>query len=472
MAEDLDDRLRAAMKTLDAEAPSGYFEALPEQLLAKLSTGGEVNMQQTGTPNREASSSSTTNAPPVPREEDSGLHDIRNLAQSTKQRLSKRTTGSQALIKQDDDVLASSSASWKNLALPQPAAMVSLPELDELPSKQEIAKQAKAAAKEAARAAKQEAKHEPVTPSGVYDSATGLSRTTDANTSGAVEFKPAFSAFAAPKAKKAGTSHKGRNIALVGMGLAAAAGVTLFVMTQKNNDAQPRVAQSEAVAPAAAPAGGISADKMKQIDEANAKLAADHQAQLAAEAAAAAAPAAGEGSAAIAPEPPTETAVVTKAPVTKPAPKHAVSKGGKGKVETTTAAPAVEQKANEKPGKTAGGGDAEKDKDFDALLKEAGVADKKAAKPKLDKKELSGEDFKKGMAAITAKAAACYKGTQGSANVKLVIAPSGSVSKVTVSGAFAGKPEAACVSAAVKGASFPAWDGPPQSFGYPILLSE
>jgi len=56
--------------------------------------------------------------------------------------------------------------------------------------------------------------------------------------------------------------------------------------------------------------------------------------------------------------------------------------------------------------------------------------------------------------------------------VKLVIAPSGSVSKVTVTGAFAGKPEADCVSAAVKSASFPAWDGPPQSFGYPILLSE
>ena len=465
MAEDLDDRLRAAMKTLDAEAPSGYFEALPEQLLAKLSTGEEVNMQQTGTPNREASSSPTTNAPPVPREEDSGLHDIRNLAQSTKQRL-KRTTGNQALVAKDDDVLASSSASWKNLALPQPAKMVSLPELDELPSKQEIAKQAKAAAKEAARAAK----HEPVTPSGVYDSATG--RTVEAGTSGAVEFKPAFSTFAAPKPKKA--SHKGRNLALVGMGLAAAAGVTLFVMSQNKDAAQPRAEQSIATAPAAAPAGnGIAADKMKQIDEANAKLAADHQAQLEAEAAAAAAGSAAATGAAAAEEP-VEAPAVAKTPATaKPAPKHAVvTKGGKGKVQTTTAAPVVEQKADAKPTKAGGGGGEEKDKDFDALLKEAGVADKKAAKPKLDKKELSGEDFKKGMAAITAKAAACYKGTQGSANVKLVIAPSGQVSKVSVTGAFAGKPEADCVSAAVKSASFPAWDGPPQSFGYPILLSE
>ncbi|HET9988376.1 MAG TPA: hypothetical protein VFQ65_07645, partial [Kofleriaceae bacterium] len=278
MADDLDDRLRAAMKTLDAEAPSGYFEALPEQLLAKLSSGVEVNMQQSGTPNREASSSPTTSAPPVPREEDSGLHDIRNLAQSTKQRLSKRTTGSQALVKNDDDVLASSSASWKNLALPQPAKMVSLPELDELPSKQEIAKAAKAAAKEAARAAKHEAKPvTPVTPAEVYDSASG---NVAASSSGAVEFKPAFSSFAAPKAKT--KSHKGRNLALVGMGLAAAAGITLFVMTQNNTTTQPTTAQP-AVAPTGA-ANGVSADKMKQLDEATAKLNAQHEAQIVAEA--------------------------------------------------------------------------------------------------------------------------------------------------------------------------------------------
>lgn len=469
MADDLDDRLRAAMKTLDAEAPSGYFESLPEQLLAKLSSGVEVNMQQSGTPNREASSSSTTNAPPVQREEDSGLHDIRNLAQSTKQRLSKRTTGSQALIKSDDDVLASSSASWKNLALPQPAKMVSLPELDELPSKQEIAKAAKAAAKEAARAAKQETK--PVTPAEVYDSASGNIAT---SASGAVEFKPAFSSFAAPKPKAPkAKSHMGRNLALVGMGLAAAAGITLFVMTQNNDQAQPRAAQ--AVAPTTAAANGVSADKMKQLDEATAKLNAQHEAQVIAEATP---PPAEQGSAATgeragdqAPvEAPAavkaQVATATKGPAKKPAAIH-----GKGKVETTVAA-APEQKADTaKGGKPAGGGE-EKDKDFDALLKEAGVQDKKAAKPKLDKKELSGEDFKKGMAAITAKAQGCYKGTQGSANVKLTISPSGQVAKVSISGAFAGKPEADCVSAAVKSASFPAWDGPPQSFGYPILLSE
>jgi hypothetical protein len=43
---------------------------------------------------------------------------------------------------------------------------------------------------------------------------------------------------------------------------------------------------------------------------------------------------------------------------------------------------------------------------------------------------------------------------------------------VSVTGQFAGKPEADCVSNAVKGASFPPWDGAPQRFTYVYLLSE
>jgi hypothetical protein len=46
------------------------------------------------------------------------------------------------------------------------------------------------------------------------------------------------------------------------------------------------------------------------------------------------------------------------------------------------------------------------------------------------------------------------------------------VSKVSVLGAFAGKPEAACVTNAVKAATFPPWDGGPQTFGYSYLLAE
>jgi len=460
MADDLDPLLRSAMKTLDDEVPSGYFEALPDQVLAKLVPGGEVPMQQTGTPNRDANlvaaQAATRAASPLndpnlaveaaaptataaPREEDSGLHDIRSLAQSTRQRVSKRMTTSPPPMG-DQDVLAGASASWKNLALPQPARMVSLPEIESLPSKAEI----KASQKAAAKAEYQV----PAAPAAA-----------SASTSGAVAYQPSFSSFQ----QKPKNGNKGRTIAIVGVLAAAAAGVAVFVATQKSADkvAAPRVAQR-----GGGPDLGVDKDKMNKLDEATAKLEADHRAALAAAEAppaVAAAPVTGAGDV-------TETKVAEKQAVPAPSKVAHAGKpgavGGKGKADMSIAADASVAKTE---GKKAAG--KEQDPSFDALLREAGVKEKKDV-VKLDKKELTTEEFKKGMGAITAKAQACYKGMQGSANVKLTIAPSGQVSKVTVNGAFAGKPEADCVSAAVKSASFPAWDGGPQSFGYPILLSE
>jgi hypothetical protein len=448
MPEDLDALLRRAMKTLDDEAPSGYFDTLPDRTVARLS-GGEVAMQQTGTTKREDSSA----APPLaeatrPPDEDSGLHDIRSLAQSTKQRLSKRIT---AVPPVHDDVLSSSSASWKNLALPQPAKMVSLPAIEDLPSKQEIAARDKAA-----KVAAKQAKQEPV---------ERVSASAVEAASASVDYKPAVST-SFPKPRPT-ANNRTRNIALIGMGLAAAAGISIFVATQKNSETAQPVATAQSVP---ANAAGVSADRMKELDDATAKLNAQHAAAQLAEATPPAAPA-DRGAPAVVTGAPEEQKPVTKTPAAAPAKHGNVGGGGKAKndnkLETTTEKPDATKVA--KGG--AGTGEGE-DKDFNALLKEAGVNDKKDTKPKLDKKQLSTDEFKKGMTAIAAKAQACYKGTQGSANVKLTISPSGSVSKVTVSGEFAGKPEADCVSAAVKAASFPAWDGSPQSFGYPILLSE
>jgi TonB family protein len=76
------------------------------------------------------------------------------------------------------------------------------------------------------------------------------------------------------------------------------------------------------------------------------------------------------------------------------------------------------------------------------------------------------------MGKIASKAQGCYKGNQGTAMVKLTVGPSGSVTKVSVSGAFAGTPEGSCVESAVKSASFPPWDGGPQSFTYSYMLSD
>jgi hypothetical protein len=452
---DLDDLLRGAMKSLDAEVPSGYFEALPDKALARLDEG---SMQQQGT---QGTTENQVSAPPPVGEntEDSGLHDIRNLAQSTKQRLSsKRITTSPPVS--DSDVVASTSAGWKAVALPQPAKMVALPELAELPSKKEVIAREKAAAK-AAKAEAPEKKSEKKIEAKVAAAAV--------EAPAAEPVVPAKKAFSLPSQQK---KSKGGLYAVIGIGLAAAAGAAIFVATQKK-DASPSVAQNAAapttataqptVTPIAAGSAAVSADVQKAQDEIAKQEAEAERMKAELAAAQAAAPA---------------DKVEGKADTGKVAPTKTKGHGvGGTKVETTTTKP-VETKSTpdkgkdiKKPDGATKTGD-EGEPDFNDLLKQAGVKDQAPKKPVLDKKKLTGDDFKAGMAAITPAAKNCYKGTQGTATVKLVIAPTGKISKVTVGGQFAGTPEGECVANAVKGASFPAWDGGPESFSYPILLSE
>lgn len=451
---DIDDQLRAAMKVLDAEAPSGYFEALPNLTLARLE-GSSMQQGTSDTTTKQATSAPPPVATPpsaTGNTEDSGLHEIRNLAQSTKQRLSsKRVTTSPPV---EDDV-ASSSAGWKAVALPQPAKMVALPDLAELPSKKEIKAAEKAAAK-AQKATEVVADH--ATPQAALEMPA------------AAATAPARKAFSLPSAQR--KKSKAPLIALVGIGVAAAAGAVIFIATQKSSDKAPAVAAvaqntapaaiapttTATVAAGAAGSAAVSADVQKaQDDIAKAEAdAAAMRAQLAAQA-------------------PTDSPPPTtgKAPSVKAAP---VSKKGHGKIEKTVTKPEetkqttpVDTSKTDKKQKNADGSEP----DFNDLLKEAGVDQTKHdSKPKLDKKSLTGDDFKNGMAAITSKAQGCYKGTPGTATVKLMIAPSGQISKIAVTGAFAGKPEATCVAAAVRGATFPPWDGRPMAFTYPILLSE
>ena len=431
--DDLDDLLRTAMKSLDAYTPPGYFDTLPGQAVARL----EADMQQSSTSgNREAPS---TGVPPIGGEEDSGLHDIRSLAQTAKQRISSRRESTQPPVS-NDELLASSSASWKNLALPQPAKMVSLPELDQLPSKAEIKAQAKAARVAAAAA-----------PAAAAEPSVAASTP-------ALAPRPAF----APRSQP---SHKGRNLALAGMGLAAAAGIGLFVMSEKNGD----VAQQAApTAKAAAPVAAATPTVQPIAEPAPAApVAADNAAAPGAVAATGAVGGAATPIEAPAAAPPAKVAS------TRHATKAPARRGVEiAKAEPPAPAPVPAETRAPEPASKKKAGDAG-DPSFDALLKEAGVNEQqKVAKPVLDKKELSGDDFKKGMSAITARAQACYKSTQGTATVKLVIAPSGKVARVTIGGVFTGKPEAACVAAAVKSATFPPWDGGSQSMGYSFLLSE
>jgi hypothetical protein len=486
MPDDLDDNIRAAMKTLDDEVPSGYFDALPNQILARLEDG---NMQHGSTSNVRDKQRDALTGPPVAATaapaaqakktettEDSGLHDIRNLAQSTKQRLSnKRITSSPPM---SDDVLASSSGSWKNIALPEPAKMVSLPDLASLPSKAEILAAEKLEAKRLAEETKAKARSKKGDKSSIAPPLASdevLAPVATANAAlDAMSAKPAAiperQAFSLPSQQN--KRSKAPLLAVLGLGVAAAAGGVIYMQMNKGDEAKTTAA---ATAPTVETIAQAAPEPAKEAEPAPV-------APPAAEAAAAAAGSAVEavaaaaGSAADGDDAGDDTGADDKVAA------KTAKRGGKGKkvVEKEKAPPLPEIKTEEKKPeapkvepKKAGGKEGEGEPSFDALLKEAGVdGQKKEAKPVLDKKSLSADDFKKGMSGIAGKAQGCYKGTQGTAMVKLTVGPTGKVTKASVSGSFAGTPEASCVESAVKSASFPPWDGGPQSFTYSYMLSD
>ena len=427
-------------------------------------------MQSTGTTdsNRDAS----TGVPPMTkeaREEDSGLHDIRSLASSTKARLSSRRS-TQNPVMSEDDILASSSAGWKAVALPEPAKMISLPELAELPSAKDIKDKDKAAKKAKAAEIKAELKAGtsgslPSIPSASSSASlpsipAAAVATEAAAPAASVSAIPMIGSRIAAKKPTASSGGKGRTIAFVGMGLAAAAGVSIFFVMNNKKDSSS--AKQEQTVAAGAPAAEYKSTT---------KLLPPPPPPTADTAAA--------GSGAVAAPEAVAQIATSELPTDAPKATKGAEKPGKAthKVEvrdTSMTDNAVKAKdkppAVKKDEKKPEGGEGEPS--FDALLKEAGVGEAKKDKPKLEKKSLSGGDIKSGMSAVAGKAAGCYQGTQGTATVKLTVAPSGQVTKVSVSGVFAGTPVASCVEAAVKSTSFPPWDGGPQSFGYSYLLSE
>ena len=463
MSDDLDNLLRRAMKTLEDQVPPGYLEDFPSRTLARLEDGsvhdepldeigaaGSSELIPAGTAAAPAvaapAPAAAEPAPPAkPREEDSGLHDIRNLASSQRMRLSSKRS-SQGPIRTDDDVLASASGSWRAVALPEPAMMVALPEPPDLtappPASEGKAAKSKAAKPKAA---------EPGTAAAAKGTAktAGRSREAAAAVEQPAQVTPITAGKPRPEPAAPSSGKRGAMIAAAGLGLAAAAGVVFFVSTQRSKS-------DDAAREAAAPAGQSS----MQLPELQ-------RVQPPAPAAIAAPdPAATAGSAAPAAAAPAEQpADKGKAADVAPAkPSRSIGKYVPN-VEDTPGAPDKKDDAKKKkpePG----------DPDFDKLLKEAGYQEKQAEAPKLDKKSLSGDDIKKSMNAVASKVASCYAGEQGTAAVRLTVAPTGQIQKVTVTGEFAGTPVGACVEGAVQLATFPPWDGGPQSVNYSYLLAE
>lgn len=403
MTDDLDDLLRRTMTALDDQVPDGYFETLAARTLARLDDPaiGE------------------------PRDDDSGLKDIRSLALETKARLSSRRS-SKDLLAADDDRLASSSAGWKAVALPEPTRPAPPPAGDVV---DELARE------RAARAAQ-----------------------------ASVPIAVVTGQDAPPRASASRRSI----LAVVGLGLAAAAGAVIFVSS--GDRAMPSVTHAERLrssaqeAAKAAPAGVTSAaGSAGQAD------AADRGAEV--------------GKQAIPNRPPVKPAALDDGAVhvgkKRPPGKGGAKGKGAGKLAKDPAPddPPEENAADPAPPEPATGSGTPSGHDaaepsLDKLLQEAGVHDPKQGKPKLARKSLSGDDIKRGMVAVAPRAQACFAGTQGLAVVRLTVAPSGQVQAATVTGVFAGTPVAACVERAVRAATFPPWDGGPQSFGYDYLLSD
>ncbi|MGE0550086.1 MAG: hypothetical protein AB7R00_23670 [Kofleriaceae bacterium] len=376
--------------------------------------------------------------PKQDRDEDSGLHDIRNLASSTKARISSRRSSQHPIP--SDDVLANSSAGWKAVALPEPAKMVSLPELASLPTKAEIQRidrehldeqRATAAATAAA----------PV--------ATALDSELDSSPSAAAHIS-SVPTIGARMAAQHSSGGRGKMVALLGAVVAAAAGGVFYFAVYNKSEPQAvaNVAPEQPRTPPVMPELA-RAPEVKPIT-----------------------PEPEPAPAAIEPIP-TPVVEDSKQPEDK-AEKKPAKEPHKVKIEYTSkpepTKPAVE---TPKPAEEVAKKTDENEPSFDALLKEAGVSDqKKEAKPALAKKSLNSDDIKTGMSSVADTAKACYAGQQGTAMLKLTVAPSGKVTKAAVTGVFAGTPVASCVESAVRAATFPPWDGGPQSFNYSYLLAE
>jgi hypothetical protein len=356
---------------------------------------------------------------PVPTE-DSGLHDLKSMARTTKQRLSSRRATAQPEL-DDDTLLSSTSAGFKAMALPTPATSVLLPNPGVLPA---------------------------MTRSPRSTNSEGAFLATALSESSTV-------AKVAPAVRS--STNKNRMPLMIGAGMTvAAAAATAFVLTRSPTSPMA----------AAVPSAPIAATKAVVAPTAVAIVqpepASEPPVRLAATA-----------------EPELPSIEVAPLPIKVDKNKTAAKDPGK---EPKVAAKALEVKATPVVAAIAAPNIAKPAKSVDDagsvddLLKEAGVKidNGGADKPTLDKKELTRDDIGNAMKARNGAAVACMAktGVGGTVGVKLSVAPSGQVVKASATGPLAGTPTADCVIAAARGASFPAWDGRPTTVSYSYLLAD
>ena len=451
MTDEIDEMVRAAAKAHEALAPAGHLDELERRVLARLARGEPADdfseaVMMSDTDNDSARDRS--NPPPGgagEQNEDSGLHDIRSLAQTAKQRISKRITSQHDAI---DDSLSSSQSGLRAVALPEPARLVSLPDL----------------------------------AVGVRTGPVGS--LTDLPAVGAV----------APIA--AGKKRTGLFVAIGGAVLAAAAAVVIVSGGGGSKAEAPAKEQvaATAVEPQAvgagtsAPGGAAPAPAQAPAPALAQEVAAAEPTGGAAADGTAAGSAAAEDRAAVRDERKdpavaakvertTDKKVKSDAPADKPASDKADAAGKAGKGADKTATGGAKVAGGGAPAASGGG-----EKSLEDLLNEASGGAQKptggggggAAPAGPEKTGLDGKDIKKGMSAVAKQAQACFDqyGVAGHVKVKATVDPSGSVVKADATGEFAGTPTGSCVSAAAKGATFPSWTGGPMTISYGFTLQE
>lgn len=412
----LEDDIRKALTALEGTVPDGYFDELPGRIERRLQEQAmESDMSKSG------SNGDGAHAPgeaPRKKEENTGLHDIKAMAQSAKRRVSRRvTTQSDA----EEQLLLGASTSMNQVVLPDP--------------NKQVAVAVEPAVERAAAEAEREQARGGI-PIWVY----------------------------------------------AAVAVVAAAAVIFFVVRGRKGEDEggQQIAQSEQSAPAGAsepappPAGGAPA-VTQPIDENAAAPEAEGAVVEPLE------PSAGDTVAAPpAPAEDNRAGEAARPRGGKPAedPKApARPKTDGAKVATGGAAPPPAKPAAKPAPKDDAGRSLE-----DLLDEAAGPTgtdkdvggDKPAAPPTAPARtDITRDEISSGMSKVLGRVQGCYDTHKesGTVMIAVVIDPDGTVASADATGKFASTETGLCVAQAVQKAKFPAWEGKPKKINYPFLLS-
>lgn len=437
---ELDSEIRAAFKALSETVQEDYFDDFESRLQARLEEDAMTDIAEDQTGASQTSDDSQVSiaamaadraVPPARADDNSGLHDIRALAAKTKERVSQRKSAERP----DEPVISSVSLALKAISLPEPgkdfkfyagedapvsaAAAVAAPEQDSgLPTWIYAAMSAVAAAALVFFLFRGDKRGEPTPPAENERTSAraGLVNPSNLPSESPISPTPNPAVANAPTAADVSATRTvaGSDLAI---GAADPAGV-----------APSPDAKSDGVVP-----GGVPHDAKSKVAKTTTKR--------------------------------------------STARKGNPSKAKKASsAEKSEQAPATSKRESNKPKK-------KKPDTLEELLNAAGgdsgtskKADKKkpTAASKPTRTKLDSNDVKQAIGKLKGKTQACYDKYKepGLVSVKFSVAPSGKVTTAAAKGKFKGTDTGNCVASAVKTAKFPAFNGAPMTFTFPVFLSQ